>query len=266
MNTFQPTSKPSDFCPVKQLEPMFLTIKILTDMKSKVRIILSVFILVLGFVAAQAQKGQGKNFDPVQKADKQTAMMTEKLSLSADQAAKVKDINLKYAEKRKAMKGETKEAGEKDKAAFQQLRRDQEAEINKVLNKDQQVQWEKIKAERKQHHGKGKGRKAGFNPDPEKKAERMTQHMTQNLGLSTEQAAKVKAVNLDFAKKHEALRSEKANGEKPDKAAMQKLRDEHQSAVKKLLTKEQYSKLEQMKKERKAQGKKGRKMREDKGM
>ncbi len=235
-------------------------------MKSKVRIILSVFILVLGFVAVQAQKGHGKDFDPAQKAEKQTTMMTEKLSLSADQAAKVKDINLKYAEKRKAMKGESKEDRQKNKAAFQQLRTDQQAEINKVLNKDQQAQWEKIQAERKQHHGKGKGRKAGFNPDPEKQAELMTQHMTENLGLSSEQAAKLKAVNLDFAKKHQALRSDKNKGEKPDKAAKQKLRDEHQSALKKVLTKEQYSKLEQMKKERKAEGKKGRKMREDKGM
>jgi hypothetical protein len=236
-------------------------------MKSKVSIILSMLILVLGLATAQAQKGQGKNIDPAQKADKQTTMMTEKLSLSAEQAAQVKDINLKYAEKRKALKGEAKAGQQKDKAAMQQLKTEQEAEINKVLNKEQQAQWEKIQSERKgQHKGKGNGRKAGLSADPEKQAERMTQHQTEKLGLSSDQAAKVKAINLDFAKKQQALHSEKAVGEKPDRAALQKLQDEHKATLKNVLTKEQYSQWEQLKKERKHDGKKGRNMREDKGM
>lgn len=223
-------------------------------MKSKVKIILSVFILVLGFVSMQAQKGQGRQQDPVQRAEKQTAMLTEKLSLTPEQAAKVKEINLRYAEKQQAMKGQAADGGgEKNKAAFQQMHKDRQAEINEVLNKDQQAQFEKLQSERKDR--RSDGRKAGFNGDPEKQAEQMTQHMTENLSLTPDQVASVKAINLDFAKKMQTIRGEKKEGEKPDRSAMKSLHEDHKAALEKVLTKEQIEKMGQMKKERKHDGK-----------
>ena len=84
----------------------------------------------------------------------------------------------------------------------------------------------------------------------------MTQQMTEKLALSDDQAAKVKAINLDFAKQQQTLRAEAPEGQQPEKKAVEKLRKQHQAQLKKVLTKDQYSQWEEMAKERK-QGRNG---------
>jgi periplasmic protein CpxP/Spy len=222
-------------------------------MKSKVRIILTALTMFAVVFALQAQRGQRQQLTPEQRAEKQTEMMTEKLSLTPEQASKIKDINLKYADKHKAQKDEAKGEREKNRSAMQQLQDERKAEINAVLNKDQQAKYEQMQAKnRKAGPGKGgPGPKAGRSADPEKRAECMTQHMTEKLDLSGDQATKVKAINLDFAKQKQALRAEAPEGQRPEKKAVEKLRQQHQDQLKKVLTKEQFSQWEQMAKERK---------------
>ncbi len=91
--------------------------------------------------------------------------------------------------------------------------------------------------------------------DPEKRAERMTQHMADELSLSEEQTAKVLAINLKFAKEHKALRANAQEGERPNRAEMENLREAHTAEIKPLLTEEQFAKLETLRPER--EGKRG---------
>lgn len=218
-------------------------------------------LLAFVFTAAQAQHRGGHDFDPAKRAEKQTAMMTEKLGLSADQAAKVKDINLRYAEKAKAQFSNKEGADQAQmKQAHKALRSEQNAELTKVLNKDQAAKWEQLKAERKDGKGRGKGKGAGRGDfDPAKRAEMQTARMTEKLGLSADQAAKVKAINLRYAEKAKADHAANAGADKSKmKEAHKAVRAEHDQEIKQVLTKDQAAKWEQLKAEHQdGKGKKG---------
>ncbi len=215
-------------------------------------------LLAFFFTAAQAQHKGGHDFDPTKRAEKQTANMTEKLALSADQSAKVKEINLRYAEKAKAQFA-NKETGDKAKMkeAHQALRTEQKAELTKVLTQDQAAKWEQMKADHEgkgKGKGRGKGKGAGRDFDPAKRAENQTARMTEQLGLSADQSAKIKAINQQYAEKAKADHDANAGVEKgKPKGDNKDLRAEHDAEVKKVLTKEQAAKWEQMKAERKGQ-------------
>jgi len=220
-------------------------------MKSKLKIILTGITMLAVVFVLQAQRGQGQQTTPEQRAEKQTTMMTEKLSLSADQAAKVKAINLKYAEKQQSKRGEAKGEREKQRSSMQQLQNERKAEINAVLNKDQQAKFEKFQEETgpgragKAGYGKGKGDRTDRATTPEEKAGRMTQRMTDELSLTKDQVAKVQAINLDFAKQKQALQQKTGDNQKPNRSAMDKLKKDHSSQLKKVLDKGQFEKWEQ---------------------
>ena len=111
-------------------------------------------------------KGAGRDFDPAKRAEQQTDRMAQELNLNADQTAKVKAINQKYAEQAKAAH-EAKADGDKGKTkgANKDLRAQHDAELKKVLTKEQAAKWEQLKSERKGQRGdrdkqKGKSNKS----------------------------------------------------------------------------------------------------------
>jgi len=209
---------------------------------------LLLLLLIAVFTTADAQRRGDHDPDPVKHAEKQTARMTEHLGLSADQTAKVKEINLRYAEKAKAAFAD-KTDGDKAKAkeAHKALRDQHQAELKKVLTPDQAAKWEQMKADKMDRKGKGPGRDL----DPAEHAERQTVRMTEDLGLSADQSAKVKAINQKYAEKAKADH-DSANGDKTKmKEARKANRAEHDAELKKVLTKEQAAKWDQLKAERK---------------
>lgn len=104
-----------------------------------------------------AQPGGGWNADPEQRATQQTAMMTEKLSLSEAQSGKVKEINLKYANKMKEAR--EKSAGDREamRGAIGTIRQEQDAELQTVLTEEQWQQWVAYREEFRNNRG-------GFGP------------------------------------------------------------------------------------------------------
>lgn len=181
--------------------------------------------------------------------------MTEKLALSADQSAKVKEINMRYAEKAKAQFA-NKETGDKAqmKAAHKALRTERKSELTKVLTQEQAAKWEQMKAAHKgKGHGEGKGKGAGRGFDPAKRAEMQTARMTESLGLNADQAAKIKAINQKYAEKAKAAHDANAGADKGKmKAAHKAMQTEKQKEIKQVLTKEQAAKWEQQKAEQRA--------------
>lgn len=113
-------------------------------------------LLIAASIAANAQQGR-RGGDPIQRAEMQSQMMVDSLVLSTAQAEKVKEINLRYAQKQQEVRSNTPE-GEWDKmrAASQALREEQKAEFKTILTKDQYARWEKID-ERDSQRGRGRG-------------------------------------------------------------------------------------------------------------
>lgn len=85
------------------------------------------------------------------------------------------------------------------------------------------------------------------NATPEMRAERMTKMMTTKLSLTDDQAKKIEVVNLDMAKKQEALSAQR-----------KELQNERKTKYEAILTPEQLKKLKDSKKARRANWKKNR--------
>ncbi len=95
-------------------------------------------------------------------------------------------------------------------------------------------------------------------PSPEERAEKQTANMVKNLGLDATQAAKVKAINLEFAQKMQAAREENQGDRETMKATRMEMQNNKNEALKEVLTKEQFEKHAQMQENRgKKGGKKG---------
>jgi hypothetical protein len=136
-------------------------------------------MMVLQFaiaVATNAQQGGGppsggRGGDPIQRAEMQTKMMIDSLSLSTKQGEKVKEVNLKYANKQKeARAANTDGDWEKMRATMDALRTEQNAELKTMLTQEQYDRWQKIAEAQWQRKGgpqgpppaegeKGKGKK-----------------------------------------------------------------------------------------------------------
>lgn len=110
-----------------------------------------IFIFSVSF--AQAQRG---NFDktPEERAELQTAKMTESLALSDAQVEKIKAVNLEYAKKR----SEARKNADGDWASIRESmrtnRQAQKTALKKYLTTEQAEKWDKLEAERRQNRGK----------------------------------------------------------------------------------------------------------------
>ena len=137
-------------------------------------------LLVAGFTLQAQPGGGGRNMDPAERAEQQTAQMTEQLALSEAQAGKVKEINLKYANKMKEARDQAAGDWSAMRETMTALRGEQDKELQTVLTKDQWTKWAEFREQQRANRGEGMGRgnrpdtdKAGQgNTDSEKKAKK----------------------------------------------------------------------------------------------
>ena len=100
---------------------------------------------------------KGKDQNPTERAEKQTRKMTEQLGLNDEQSKALQQLNLEYAEKRKALFEKNKDNREANRKEMKQLKDDQKAATSKILTPEQMKQLEEMKPE---HGRRGKGHKS----------------------------------------------------------------------------------------------------------
>ena len=106
--------------------------------------------LVAITLGAQAQEKEKRT--PEERAKAQTERMTKELGLSADQAAKLEPINLKYAQEGAALRAEyeaQREAMRKE-GKGRKLVEAHDAEVKPILTPEQYEKWQALKAEKKE--------------------------------------------------------------------------------------------------------------------
>lgn len=181
LNLFSPATKRGFLC--TRIEYQFSQIQI--NMRTTIKIFALALLFSAGhFITLNAQPGGGNwNADPEQRATQQTAMMTEKLALSEAQSTKVKEINLKYANKMK----EAREKSAGDREAMRNtvgtIRQEQDAELQTVLTEDQWKQWVTTREEMRGNRGnsdKPAGDKPAGKKDKSKKKDKQKKSDTPN--------------------------------------------------------------------------------------
>jgi hypothetical protein len=102
-----------------------------------------VFVLPLLSHLAFAQRGG----TPEERAEKQTAMMEEELKLTEDQLPKIKEINLKYAEKNTKLRDAYQDDREAMFTAYREVEKQKEEELSLVLTEEQMTLLQEKKEE-----------------------------------------------------------------------------------------------------------------------
>ena len=103
---------------------------------------------ILLFVAGLTISGKAQTealASPEERAQMQTAIMTEALTLTEDQVPLVEDINLKYSEKVEEIRKKDTSRREKFKA-IRQLMKEKDTELKKVFTETQYSVYQKKKA------------------------------------------------------------------------------------------------------------------------
>ena len=90
------------------------------------------------------------------------------------------------------------------------------------------------------------GRGFQGNMNAEERAEQMSKHMYAQLDLSKDQLQKIEKINLDHVTKREKVRQDMEQSRNQFQTQMKDLRDEHEEALEKVLTEEQYKELLKM--------------------
>ena len=128
------------------------------------KVILTIAIAVMGFTAVFAQDSTKRKLDmqkytPEQRAERSTAMLDKKLSLTADQKTKIYQISLDRAKKMQEMYVAGKDGG---KGKGKQMKADMDAsntQIEMVLTPEQKTKYDDMKQQMKgkmRDGGKGK--------------------------------------------------------------------------------------------------------------
>lgn len=113
-------------------------------------------LLVLGTASyAQRGDGNGRNSTPEMWAERQTKMMTEKLSLSEDQQKQVYALNLTRDQKMQ----EIRQA--QNRQQMKTANEDFQKNLTAILTPEQAKKYNEMKAEVRTKRGQGQGRQRG---------------------------------------------------------------------------------------------------------
>jgi periplasmic protein CpxP/Spy len=130
-------------------------------MRITIKSLFITFLLITAYANIQAQRGGG-GMSMEERAKQQTATMTDSLVLSKAQAAKVGEINLKYAKKMSEMRSGD---GGGDWTAMREkmtvLRQEQDKELKTVLTTGQYDKWKKIQESQRGNRGGRRGNRNG---------------------------------------------------------------------------------------------------------
>jgi hypothetical protein len=220
--------------------------------------ILLMITMVLGIsVLAQAQTKERQHKTPEQRAERVTGMLQKKLSLNADQSAKVKTILLTQANQMQALRADTTGDRKVKREAFKAQLQKTDSELAAVFTANQNKTYSEFKAKMKErfkggHRMMAHNRKGGMK-NPAQRAERMTGMLQKKLNLSDDQSVKVKAIFVARAAQVDSLKAKNPGDRKANREAFKALKRDTDKQLQAILTADQqkaYNELKAQMKER----------------
>lgn len=99
-------------------------------------------------VSAQPPRGNGEQRTPEQRAKMMTERLTKELNLTETQQKSVYDLNLKMAQQMEQNREKGRADREEMRQQMESRRKEQSAEMKKILNDEQFAKWEKLQSQR----------------------------------------------------------------------------------------------------------------------
>ena len=184
---------------------------------------------------AKPHRGHGEHQQLTQDqfVSKRLAMMNEKLQLSQDQQAKVKDILGEQWTKQQAIRNNTSLSQQDARTQMRDLRKSEHEQIMNVLTPEQRDKAKQMHKEGKDRGGKGMAAKRmGF--------------MARELNLTDAQKAQLKPMFQQQHEKMQALKSDTSLTPEQKQAKAKEIRAEGRKQFLTVLTPEQQQKLRDM--------------------
>lgn len=222
---------------------------------------LVVFGLMIGTAAMAQGRMDGKS--PEERAQFRTDKLAKELSLTSEQQLKVTELNKEAVVKIEAIRKDNALSESEKRAAFQKNRKENKAQMEKILTTEQLAKLEARKEMRGQErkttgrsslrvaNGKHKTVEKRAVQSPEEKAQQRTDELTKALSLTDKQKTAVYDLNLQSFEKKEVIRKDVNLSPEQKKTAMEKNRAGDKKAYNKILTTKQLRKLGEMRDESK---------------
>ena len=197
----------------------------------KKHLALMAFIMAAAVVSAQ-EKGRGDH-----RRDMSEKMKTE-LSLTDDQYERIKAIDKAYRAQFHDLRSDSTKSKESKMKAMHSLGDVRKKEVEGVLTEDQKSKWQAQQTARREEqraHG-------------QKVANDRAERIKKDLSLSDAQFEKFQKTNSEFRKQAHELRQKQLSDE-ARKNEFVKIRKSYDKSIKSILSKEQYKKWSEMKKD-----------------
>jgi hypothetical protein len=198
------------------------------------KIVLSAMIVTMAVAAVQAQDLKTRRHK--MERGRHVGMMAEKLNFSEEQKTKMKTINEDFRTQMTELKKNDNITVKEWKSRMETLRNDHKTKMQGLLTGDQKAQIEKMKTEHKAMH--------------EVDAKARMEKMKIRLGLSDDQASKLRESRTAMGEKMKALREDKSLDKEKKKEQMKELMKQQKEKMKSILTEDQMKKLRERKGER----------------
>ena len=189
------------------------------------KILSTIIVIALSITATQAQNMH-------RKLQRKHQMAQQQLNLSEDQKKKYKALNEDFRKNRLNLRKQDDITVKEWKNRMADLHKKHHTDMQSVLTQEQKGRIEKMKTERKQL--------------AEIDAKARMEKMKIQLGLSNEQADKMKGQRMEMINKMKALRENKSMDMEKKRGEMKMMMEKRKETMKSILTDEQRKKMEEM--------------------
>lgn len=192
-------------------------------------------ILSITFVAQSQDIPERKSENPhvMEKKKHHQGMEFQKLNLTEDQKVRFKSQNETFRKQMEELKKNDNITVKDWRAKSEDLRKQYKANMEGILNGDQKIQLEKMKAEAKEKQSV-RAKESGLK-------------MRATLGLTDEQADKMQANRKEMGEKMKAIQGNNSLSDKQEEEQMKELMKKQKEYTKSVLTEEQLKKLKETK-------------------
>lgn len=198
-------------------------------MKKK-SVMLMIFMMASTILFAQ-RSGRGTMQG---RADQVNEYMKKELSLTDDQYVKVKSINQAFGERIRNLRRDSTTSREAMRAEMKKIRDEHATALKSILTDKQYDQWTALKRSYKGMRGR----------------RNRAEYLKSELLLNDDQYSKVKAIDERFGERFKTLRQDSTMSKAIVRGEFRKIREEKNSAMKSVLTPNQYNKWVSMKSKR----------------